>query len=176
MQGGVCKLVGFVPCPPTDEFCWSSRCLTNLSQSSRFPLSLENPGERLGLYCAGWGWAGQSPQRDAIALGALIAPCGHPWPSSLAFMSCMVPVLAAETFFYIEVNATGAPEPVVSPPSFPPSQDFSLSSSLTRPCALKSDMVLLQRVCFWLLLSLTATLVPLLWEVNVDGSNHRGGD
>lgn len=38
---------------PQMSFVWPSQCLTNLSQSSRFSVSLENLGERLGLYYVG---------------------------------------------------------------------------------------------------------------------------
>lgn len=63
---------------PQMSFVWPSQCLTNLSQSSRFPVSLENLGERLGLYCVGWRSAGQSCWRDPTASGAPTAACGHP--------------------------------------------------------------------------------------------------
>ena len=52
VQGGACERVGCVPCPPTDEFSWAFSVFDKFL-SSRFPVSLENLGEPLGLYFPG---------------------------------------------------------------------------------------------------------------------------
>ena len=41
-----------MPCPPTDEFCLALSVFDKFL-SSRFPVSLENLGEPLGLYFRG---------------------------------------------------------------------------------------------------------------------------
>lgn len=57
------------------SFVWPSQCLTNFSESSRFPVSLENLGELLGLYFRGLELSGaRALERD---LTASTARCDH---------------------------------------------------------------------------------------------------
>lgn len=112
---------------PQMSFVWPSQCLTNFSQSSRFPVSLEDLGELLGLYSRGLELSrARALQRDLTAsaprslLPTVVPPPPRPPPPALPPQSLSFPAWALCRHLSISLMLRWMPEWFCGWSSLPP--------------------------------------------------------